>query len=432
MNKEENQIQIEAPFLATLMKDNTLLDEVRVRPNHFIDSRHQKILEVIRKNYQKGEPCDLPALMRTTESNLLQMGGRNYLREVYGTFLTTEKFDWLQGKIIDYAMIERARHDATNFLYETRETHDPEILNNLTSKLSIYETAKVGKRETFQDKVKRRAKKHAESKANGLTGLNTGFLNLNRITDGYQPQSLYIIGARPSVGKTAFALNSMWDATRQDNVFPTFFSRETADGPIIDRLLAKVGRINLMKLKNVNKHIAPSEKEFMEYQNALTELMKYELDIDEHSETVAQMRSALRRNMKEYPDKKHVVFIDYLTTIKPSIDRNDEVREIKEITQELKDMANDFNIPVICLAQLTRGVESRQDKRPLMSDLRGGGAIEQIADFIGFLYREDYQNQKAQTNNEVELIVQKFRDGQTGVLKYKFKKTTQEYIEVNE
>jgi replicative DNA helicase len=414
------------------MKDNSLIDELTVTANELIDYKNKEILNVMEKQHEKNKPFDLTALMMVSNDDLLAMGGRDNLKNVFSKFLTLSNFHFLQESIKEFSAVETAREKAKRFLSETENNNEPDKLEDLNTTLSDINLKNAEEIVSFSNRVSARAIDHSNSIANGLSGANTGFLNLNRVTDGYKAQKLYIIGARPSVGKTAFSLSSMYDGVRQDDIFPTYVSLETSDGDLIDRMIAKIGRINLLKIKNVNKYLANSPDEYQRYTEAMTLLSNYELDINEKANTVAKIRAIVRRNKKAHPNKKHVVFIDYLTLIKPAKNLNNDIKEIGEITNGLKEIAKDFNVAVVTLAQLTRGVESRQDKRPVMSDLRGGGEIEQIADLIGFLYREDYQNQETENKNQIELIIQKHRDGPTGTLKYKFMKEIQNFIEIDE
>src|SRR5690606_13724336 len=201
-------------------------------------------------------------------------------------------------------------------------------------------------------------------------------------------------------------------ASRNPNLHVTFFSIEMGEGQIIDRLIASLGGLNLFKMRNPKKHFK-TDDEWDRYSNAIGILEKLNLDIRDEN-TVQDMRAAVRRNISQKPNHDHIVFIDYLTLIRPTHSKQSRHHEIEEISRSLKDMARDFNIPVVVIAQLSRSVEQRQNKRPMLSDLRESGAIEQDADMVLFLYRDEYYNPDTDARGIVEVLIPKNRNGEAG------------------
>lgn len=430
----DEQFQNEGVVLASLLKEPSLLEDCMIQERHFIDNKHKNLFRVMKHLKEKGESPDYFTLIQQDRDTLFQIGGRKKLDEVKQAYLTTENFDFQQKKLLHFYSIERAREQATGFLEETSTKNETEAITDFITTLQTFEGSTVDKSISFKERVQNRLVEHMDSPADGLTGIHTGFMNLNVYTDGWQRRKLHIIGARPSVGKTAFILNTMLKGSKKAPIFPTLFSLETSDGDLIDRLIAAESRINLTRIKNVNKNLVQDEQKYNRYMMASQIVSDMDMDIREDAFTVNEMRAILRQNMKEYPDKEHVVFIDYLTLMKGVGDFQNKHLEIEAISNGLKQMAKDFNVPVIALAQLSRGVENRQDKRPVMSDLRESGSIEQIADMISFLHRDDYQNYENEGQQEdisdINFIVAKNRDGRVGALKFKFTRPTQEYHEV--
>lgn len=335
-------------------------------------------------------------------------------------------FKTYEKNILDYHTVQQAQQIAGEFLENTKTNYRTKHLTKLIESVHRIETNSVMETSTIHEKIKKRYDQLMSLSTSGLSGVNTGYENLNELTDGWQQGDLIIIGGRPSMGKTAFILNSILNAGKQSNVFSTLFSLEMTEGPILDRLIASNARINLMKMKHPKKLFEASD--YGKYTKSMGEISNLSIDI-RNENSVAEMRSVMRKNIRDNPEQKHVVFIDYLTLIAPKEQKQSRNNEVEEIARDLKKMALDLNIPVIVLSQLSRNVEQRQDKRPMMSDLRESGALEQIADIIGFLYRDDYYNKDAEATGKTELIIAKNRNGAIGKLLMKFYKLTNYFTE---
>jgi replicative DNA helicase len=211
--------------------------------------------------------------------------------------------------------------------------------------------------------------------------------------------------------KTAFSLN-LADTACRNGVHTLFFSLEMGSGPLIRRMVSNVGRIDSKKFENPSKKFQPED--WKNHAMAYGILERYPMHLyDTPGLTVRDMRARCRKVMKKYPDEKYLMIVDYLQLIHGD-SRKDRHREIGEISQGLKELAKELHIPVVALAQLNRGVEQRQDKRPVLSDLRDSGEIEQAADLVAFLHRDDYYNPGEQ-GGTIEVIVAKHRNGPVGV-----------------
>lgn len=417
MNKYELQLQTEAIFLGCILHDHTLLEETQLQPKHFVNLQNRELFKAMQDIKKEGGEVSIYTLQHLGESQAMKYGGTEYLEQVFHSVPSIHGFHSYQQNIINFHLIQEAQKAVNEFVDKTTEVHNIKELQTLIQQITKLEADTVQKRESFKDLLLTRVQKHYDSPKSGLSGVDTGYLGLNGYTDGWQQNDLIIIGARPSMGKTALVLNTMLNGCKSDNVMGTFFSIEMEKGQIVDRLIAMEGRINLMKMRNPNKTF--NDIDWKSHAAAIRNLEKLNLDIrDEY--TIPAIRSAIRKNLKEYPDKKHVVAIDFLTLIKPVNPTGNTHVDVTEIIQDLKQMTKDFHVPIIVLAQLNRGVEQRENKRPTMSDIRESGSIEQIADLIAFLYRDDYYNRDQPPTGITEIIFAKNRNGKVGTVKMKF------------
>lgn len=254
-----------------------------------------------------------------------------------------------------------------------------------------------------------------ENKA-GLTGLPTGFRDLDRMTSGLQPSDLILVAARPSMGKTAFTLNIAQNVGVRQHKTVAFFSLEMSQEQLVQRLLCQIAHIDSQKLRTGQLN---SDEEWTRLTDACDKLYESPIYIDDTPGiSVAEMRSKARRLKSEHGLTS--IIVDYLQLMQG---RNAESRqqEISEISRSLKALARELKVPLIALSQLSRSVESRQDKRPMLSDLRESGALEQDADIVSFLYREDYYDKETENQHITEVILAKHRNGPVGSVKLYFK-----------
>lgn len=254
-----------------------------------------------------------------------------------------------------------------------------------------------------------------ENKA-GLTGLPTGFRDLDRMTSGLQPSDLILVAARPSMGKTAFTLNIAQNVGVRQHKTVAFFSLEMSQEQLVQRLLCQIAHIDSQKLRTGQLN---SDEEWTRLTDACDKLYESPIYIDDTPGiSVAEMRWKARRLKSEHG--LDLIIVDYLQLMQG---RNAESRqqEISEISRSLKALARELKVPLIALSQLSRSVESRQDKRPMLSDLRESGALEQDADIVSFLYREDYYDKETENQHITEVILAKHRNGPVGSVKLYFK-----------
>jgi replicative DNA helicase len=427
MNKYAAQYENECYALGCLLHDTSLLDETTLLPSHFLDPYNKELFKLMKQMKEGGENPSVLSISQLGDTTLMKIGGSEWLNNLVGSVPSLSIFEKYQQHILDYHVIQKANEIANQFLDVSKERHYIKDLQEFLEDVTRLEVSTVRKNDSFKELLAERSLQHYSSPAKGLSGVNTGFMNINFFTDGWQPSDLIIVAARPSMGKTALVLNSILEGCKKDDIYATFFSIEMSKGQLVDRLIAMQGGINLKKMRNPNKTFTPEDWE--NYTKACGALEKLPLDIrDEY--TVPTIRAAIKRNMKEHPGKKHVVAIDFLTLIQHQNSSGNSHKDLSDIIKDLKQICKDLNIPMVVLAQLNRGVEARQDKRPNMSDIGESGTIEQIADLIAFLYRDEYYNPETETPGITELIIAKNRNGSTGTVKLKFIKQTNVFKDV--
>lgn len=406
-------LDLEARYLGCILVEGSLIHQATLKEDDFLKAEHRAIYSAFRRLQNNGKPINIVSLVELGEKTVEKCGGFSYIDQIAESIVSIHEFEYLQDLIRQNAITRHVIELATQFQAEAKSTLSVDPLRRFLDQMAKIDLGTARRTVPFKEKLRQRIHQHAEMQADGLSGIDTGFTELNRVTDGWQKGDLIYIGARPSMGKTAFVINSFLRAARRNkNLHVTFFSIEMGTSQIIDRLIAAVGGINLFKLRNPKKYFTEPD-EWHRYTTAAGILEQLNLDIrDENS--VQDMRAAVRRNIALHPDRDHVVFIDYLTLIRPIHHRPSRHHEIEEISRSLKDMARDLDIPVIALAQLNRSVEQRQNKRPMLSDLRESGSIEQDADLVLFLYRDDYYNPDSEHKGIVEVLIPKNRNGESG------------------
>ena len=257
-----------------------------------------------------------------------------------------------------------------------------------------------------------------------ITGIATGFTDLDKMTAGFQRNDLIIVAARPSVGKTAFALNISQNVAVRTGENVAIFSLEMGAEQLVMRMLCAEGNIDAQRLRTGRIEA----EDWGRLSLAMSSLSQAGIYIDDTPGLrVNEIRAKCRRLKQEHG--LGMIMIDYLQLIvgngKPGENRQ---QEVSEISRTLKAIARELQVPVIALSQLSRGVESRQDKRPMMSDIRESGAIEQDADIVAFLYRDDYYDKESEDANTIEIIIAKQRNGPTGTVKLSFRKEYNKFV----
>ena len=391
---------------------------------------NQKIFKVLSDLNSEGIPVDITIVTDRLESakELSSVGNIEYLVEIANFVPSAANVDYYINIVHDKSVLRKLIETSNEISNSSYTENGPvnEILDYAESKIyQVTQKRKTSEFRNIQDvvfKAQSDLEKLSENK-NEITGLATGFYEFDKLTSGLHENELYIIAARPGMGKTAFALNIATYVARNTNKNVAIFNFEMSAEQLVNRMLSSIGQINFSRFRNGNF----DNNDWKRLSEAVTVLADTNIKIDDTpGVTIADIRSKCRR-LASKENGLGLVVIDYLQLITGS-SRNQANRqqEVAEISRGLKTMAMELKCPVIALAQLSRAVEGRPDKRPLMSDLRESRTIEQDADLVGFLYRDDYYNKEAMNKEAsiTEFIIGKNRNGPTKTVEFLFKGNT--------
>ncbi len=432
-----NSNEAEQAVLSTMFLSKNALDKVfeTVTETAFYNDNNRKIFNGLKRLYDKNIPIDMTTITNELKStnDLDSMGGVIYLTEVLNTESTAANVDYYLKIIADDALLRRlieVSNDINQMGYDTTQNVG-ETLDEAERKiLSIVKDKRSTEFQNIKDVVNRVQKNLqtlAETKGD-ITGIPTGWIDLDKITSGLHENQLIIIGARPAMGKTAFALNLATNVATSTGKTVALFNLEMGSEQLANRMLSSLGQIEGYKFMSGKLN----NNDYVKFNEALSQLEDTNIYIDDTPGiTIGEIRSKCRR-LKTSESGLDLVIIDYLQLISGGKNYGaNRQQEVSDISRALKMLAMELNIPVIALCQLSRTVESREDKRPLMSDLRESGSIEQDADIVAFLYRDDYYNKAARTDNNTslsELIIGKHRNGTTGTINLLFKRDTSTFL----
>ena len=387
----------------------------------FYADANGKIFKVLADFCDKGTPIDLTTVTsELVNRNILkQVGDVEYLTEIINIVPTAANIDEYIKIVEEKAIRRKLISEATDIATVGYTSSDSigDILDTAEKKIfSVVKTRKGTEFRSIQDvlfKTQSDLETLAQNKGE-VTGLSTGFYDLDKVTTGLHPNELIIIAARPAMGKTAFALNLATNIAMNSDKGVALFNMEMSAEQLAVRMLSSVGQVEGYKLKNGRLE----HSDWKRINEAISKLADTKLYIDDTpGMTIGEIRSKCRR-LASTEDGLGIVIIDYLQLISGS-DKyaGNRQQEVSEISRSLKTMAMELGIPVIALAQLSRSVEGRDDKRPILSDLRESGSIEQDADIVAFLYRDDYYNKESAEKDIAEVIIAKQRGGSTGTVK---------------
>lgn len=419
-------LEAEKGLLGSIFLDNHVLDDVAdvLHPDHFYLASHQRIYRTILRLHESGtHGFDSITIGEALDkqNELKESGGDEYLIELMESVPHGGHAKYYANIIRDKAIQRRLIYACTDILRDayddTAETED--LLNQAEQKIfSILEQQEAGSkielREILLDTFARIEERLERQGA--ISGLSTGFRDLDNQTNGLQPSELVILAARPSMGKTAFVLNLAEAVADRSQAAVVIFSLEQSKLELAERFLCMRGTLDMHKLRKGQF----DEDDHDRLQRAASELDKLPIFIDDQAGRSMSQIGAICRRLKRKDDIRMVV-IDYLQLIEPEDKRAPREQQIAQITRRLKFLAKELAVPVVALAQLNRGVELRDDKRPRLADLRESGAIEQDADIVMFLHRPEMYDVEDHPG-EAEVIVAKHRNGPTGIVRLAFKK----------
>ncbi len=418
----------EQSLLGAIIINNDVLPEVLtiVRPRDFYDERHKIIFQAMLDLYDHHKPVDLLTLTSElkTQKKLNDIGKASYLAEL-SNFVPVASHAKAYAEIIERNSVRRRLISAGTKIAESAYEEDvntTELIGNAERELfevsdKIVKSDYVAMADLLVDAFDRLEELHKNKGA--LRGLKTGFRDLDKKTAGFQKGDLVIIGARPAMGKTTFAQNLAYNIANINKKGVLFFSMEMADREIVDRMISDVSGVDNWKMRTGNL----SDEEFQKIGDALADMDELPIYIDSTSSmTIMELRNKARRAMHDHDIG--IIIVDYLQLISGSNKyAGNRVQEVSEVSRGLKILARELSIPVVALAQLSRNVTGRDDPRPVLSDLRDSGSIEQDADLVMFLHRPDYykQNQEGYEDTHItELLIAKHRHGAVGKIELYF------------
>jgi len=420
----------ELAVLGGIMLDPEALERLEgsLIPEHFYVERHRLIFSAMQELTSKGQPVDALTIKDYLEQRSLldSCGGEAYLGELISAIPTSANVRHYGHIVRDRAVLRELLSVCSKVSQKVYQSPELEVGDHLDqAEMDMLAVAErfSRSRPTFSkmselmiDGYHQLEKRYAEKKS--ITGTATGYKDLDELTSGLQPSDLLIIAGRPSMGKTAFAMNLARNAAMEaeDAKAVAVFSLEMSVQQIALRMLASEARVN-MKLLRTGRFTADDWRKLASASGSLAESPIFVDDTPAIS--VMELRSKCRRLSKE-AGGLDLVIIDYLQLMSGRADAERREQEISEITRSLKGLAKELNVPVIALSQLNRSLESRADKRPMMSDLRESGAIEQDADVIMFIYRDEVYNKKPENEGWAEVIIAKQRNGPTGTVNLTF------------
>ncbi len=405
-----------------------------VNSNVFYNEANAKIFDTIKELVENNTPVDITTLTAALDNKkiLKTIGDVEYLAEIMNLIPTAsnvgEYIKIVEEKAIRRRLIETSVAIA-NDSYDSKDLD--ETLNEAEkSILNVVKTKKGSEFVPIQEVLfKTQANLEKLSLTKGeITGIATGFYDLDKLTSGFHGNELIIIAARPAMGKTALALNLATNIAINANKTVALFNLEMGSEQLASRMLSSVGQIEGYKLRTGKLE----NNDWRRINESISKLADTKMYIDDTPGMNINEIKAKCRRLSSSKDGLDIVIIDYLQLISGSARyAGNRQQEVAEISRNLKMMAMELNIPVIALAQLSRTVEGREDKRPLLSDLRESGSIEQDADIVSFLYRDDYYNKEAAIDDftsKSEFIIAKHRNGPTATVNLIFKRNTSTFV----
>jgi len=421
-----HNIDAEMSLLGAILINEDVLADVteEVKPRDFYDKRHATIYEAMLRLFEQHKPVDLLTLKDELKKKeqLEEVGGSSYLTELTN-YVPTAAHASSYAEIVAQKAVRRRLIKASADITELGFNEDhtvQELLEKAEAELFAVSDQSLKQdlasvESILLENFDRLEELHRNKGA--VRGLKTGYRDLDNMTAGLQRSDLIILAARPAMGKTGFATNLAYNVATLNKQAVLFFSLEMSKEQLIDRMLADVSGVDSWKIRTGNL----SDDDFAKLSEASGELAEAPIFIDDTpGMTVLEMRTKARRAAHQGP--LGLVIVDYLQLMQSTNARSDgnRVQEVSEISRGLKLLARELNVPVIALSQLSRTVEARTPQIPQLADLRESGSIEQDADIVFFIYREEYYNPDTERKNIADIIIAKHRNGPTGKVELYF------------
>ena len=425
-----HSLEAEQSVLGGLLLDNEKWDSVaeKILASDFYSRPHRIIFESVSALLEGGKPLDLITLSEQLEQadKLEDVGGFAYLAELAKNTPSAANIAAYTDIVRERAMIRGmigVANEIADAGYDPQGRTSEDLLDMAESKVFAIAEQRTSENEgpqnvdTILEKTLERIELLYQSPQDGVTGVTTGFTDLNKKTAGLQGSDLIIVAARPSMGKTTFAMNLCEQAAMNEDKPVLIFSLEMPSEQIMMRMLASLGRVDQTKIRTGQL----DDEDWARVSSTMGIMLEQgKMYIDDGSGlTPTEVRSRARRIAREYGGLS-MIMIDYLQLMQVPALKDNRTLEISEISRSLKALAKELEIPIIALSQLNRSLEQRADKRPVNSDLRESGAIEQDADLIMFIYRDEVYNNDSQDKGTAEIIIGKQRNGPIGRVRLTF------------
>ena len=421
LNKEA-----ETAVLGSLMIDPSAMMRVAdiLEPDDFYHSEHRLIYATLQELFERAAPLDIVAVSNRLEekTQLEQAGGASMLAAIVNAVATSSGVEHY-ATLVKQKRVRRDLIATSHYINELGFQEEREVAPLLDeAEQRIFALSQHSLRQKFLPvkSALHEAWERIENLHKGegmLRGVPTGFAELDRLLSGLQKSDLVVLAARPSLGKTSLAMDIARNAALQHRVPVGIFSLEMSIQQLVDRFLASTAHVDLWRLRTGK--LSPDSDDFVRVHDAISELSEAPIYIDDGaSSTVLQMRAMARRLQAEHG--LGLVIVDYLQLIRPQTHTESMVQQITEISRSLKALARELDVPVLALSQLSRAIEQRPGHMPRLADLRDSGSIEQDADVVMFIYREDKARADSERPNIAEIMVEKHRNGPTGKVELYF------------
>ena len=430
-----HNLEAEQAVLGSMMIDREAIYTATsiLLPEDFYKEAHQIIYQALLDLDLKGEPVDMITLTEELrrKNNLDKVGGIGYIAAIANTVPTAANARYYADIVAEKAILRSLIRSTTNIANRCYEDQEDtyELLDN--AEKMVLEIA--GKRNTtgliplknvLSDTLEKI--EYLAGKKGNITGIPSFFADLDRMTSGWQPSDLIILAARPAMGKTSFGLNIALNAALKGKLAVAVFSLEMSREQLVQRLMSSEAMIDQHKLRTGRLQ----EEEWVRLTKAAQPLSTAQIYIDDTpSISILELRAKARRLKAERG--LDLVVVDYLQLMQINRRSENRQQEISEISRSLKALARELNIPVVAISQLSRAVEQTHEKRPALSHLRESGALEQDADLVMFIYREDYYNPDTDKPGVAEIIIAKHRNGPTGVIELGFVKEFTKFVDLD-
>jgi len=426
-----HSIEAEQSLIGGLLLDNSAWDRIAdiVNETDFYRDDHRRIFRRIRQLVEQAKPADVVTVFEAIEKHneIEQAGGLAYLSEIANNTPSAANIRRYAEIVHERAVLRRLVAVGDEIAASALNPAGKDVKQLLDqAEAKVFEIAESGARTSqgfvaiqplLGQVVDRIQELYEQENPSEITGLPTGFVDLDRMTAGLQPGDMIVIAGRPSMGKTAFALNIAEHVGVDLGLPVAIFSLEMSGPQLAMRFLSSVGRLDAHRIRTGRLN----DDEWDKMTVALGKLHNAPIHIDETGALNAtDLRARARRLARQFGGKLGLIVIDYLQLMTSTRDGENRATEISEISRSIKALAKELQVPILALSQLSRKVEERNDKRPLMSDLRESGAIEQDADIILMMYREEYYKPDTQEKGVAEVIIGKHRNGPTGMVKLTF------------